>query len=49
MISKCPEAELLNEYIQEVKDKKTVEEMTADQFWVNFHLKECDDCKELVK
>lgn len=48
MISKCPPAELLSEY-KEIKDIKTVDEMTADQFWVKFHVDECENCKNLIE
>jgi hypothetical protein len=48
MVSICPESKLLNDYRENVEGKLTTEEMTADQSWVYCHIKECDDCKNLV-
>jgi hypothetical protein len=47
-VSKCPEIELLGEYMA-IKDKVTVDEMTADQVWVYCHIKECIECRDKVE
>lgn len=48
-VTKCPEDELIADYRANVKDKLTVEDMTADQVWVHCHIKECDECRAEVE
>jgi hypothetical protein len=45
----CPNDDLLDEYRNEVIAKQAlVDDMTPDQVWVDFHIRECDSCKNLV-
>lgn len=43
--SLCPADKLIEDYKDAVKDQKTLDEMSADQAWVEHHVHECHTCK----
>jgi hypothetical protein len=49
MISLCPDSTTLDDYKEAVKNEVTLDDMTADQSWCDFHIRECDECKEKVE
>ena len=40
----CPPADLIGDYHKALEAGLNIEEMTADNCWVGFHVKECEDC-----